>query len=228
MSKRTIFLQYSTISTENIRTIRKILARWGNNNYQNFPWRNTRIKWHGLVAEIFLQRTRAKNVLPVYKEFINKYKTYKTFSKASIKDLSDLIYPLGLKWRAPLLKKLSKFLFFSKGRLPREKSELIKLPAVGQYAASAWLCFHGGIRTTIIDTNVVRWICRLLNISFDGETRRQKWLINVAESLTPAVNWREYNYAVLDFTMLICTKKPCCTICPIYRFCLYENKINGT
>lgn len=56
-----------------IKKIRKILLKWGAENYKNFPWRNTENKWHALLAEMLLQRTRVKAVVPVYRELIEKY-----------------------------------------------------------------------------------------------------------------------------------------------------------
>lgn len=121
-----------------------------------------------------------------------------------------------------MLKELGQQLYESNGRIPRTVEELMCLSGVGTYVASAWLSFHGGRRSTIIDANVVRWLCRLLDQPMDGETRRKKWLIELADSFTPTLGYKEYNYAVLDFTMQICTTRPLCTQCPIgAKYCKF-------
>jgi len=210
------------ISPQVARKIRKILLKWGQANYQDYPWRNTTEQWHALVAEILLQRTRAANVLPVYVSFIEKFPTPIKLANARISAIEKSIYPLGLIWRAPWLKKLGQELAARDGEIPTTLEELKKLPSVGDYIAAAWLGFHGGKRAVIVDANVVRWLCRMIGEPYDGETRRQKWLIELADSLTPRKDCKAYNYAVLDLTMQICTAHPQCGRCPIgAKFCKY-------
>lgn len=202
------------ISSVNILKIRKLVLRWGKANFKSFPWRKPERHWHALLAEVLLQRTRVISVVPVYDQFVSKYPEPHDLAKASLEEIETLIYPLGLRWRAPLIKQLAETL--SKlGYVPNSLDELLELPAVGPYAAAAYLGFHGGKRAVIIDANVVRWLCRLVDRPYDGETRRKKWLIDLANDVTPSRNWMEFNYAVLDFTMQICAKVPRCSICPI-------------
>ena len=196
--------------------------KWGKKNFQHYPWRETIEPWHGLIAEILLQRTRANNVVPVYSEFIKIFPTPVDLANASVDEIEKVIFSLGLRWRAPLIQRLGIQLTQLEGKIPREKAELLKLAGVGPYVAAAWLSFHGSKRGTIIDANVVRFICRLIDQPMDGETRRKKWLLEIVENMTPIRAWKSYNYAILDFTMQICSKRPKCEICPIgYKHCKY-------
>jgi A/G-specific adenine glycosylase len=214
-----------TVVNADIEDIRKILLEWGKAHYKEYAWRMPDQLWHGLIAEILLQRTRANNVIPVYETFIRHFPTPEKLAEASVEDIEAIIYPLGLRWRAPLLKKLGESLVQTHGEIPRSYEKLLELPGVGPYVASAWLVFHGGGRSVIIDANVVRWLCRLVDQPMNGETRRKKWLIALAEKMTPAENNKEYNYAVLDFTMEVCGLIPGCAECPIgANFCLYRRK----
>lgn len=175
-----------------------------------------------------LQRTKANNVVPVYEAFFEHFSSPEKLAQASEEEIEQVIYPLGLRWRAPLLKKLGAQLVQMQGELPRDLEGLLELHGVGLYVAAAWLSFHGGRRSVIIDANVVRWICRLVDRPMDGETRRKRWLIELAAKLTPENNWKEYNYAILDFSMEICTKKPQCPQCPLGpAICLYGRKQIG-
>lgn len=173
------------------------------------------------MAEVLLQRTRAKNAVPVYLNFIARFPEPPDLEAADLAEIEQIIYPLGLRWRAPLIKKLGESLAARDGQIPGNLEELMSLPAVGSYAAAAWLSFHGRKRAVIIDANVVRLICRLVNRPMDGETRRKKWLIELADLLTPARNWKQYNYAILDFTMQVCTKVPRCPVCPLLPYCRF-------
>lgn len=202
------------------------LLPWGRENFAAFPWRDPDRLWQGLLAEVLLQRTRAKTAVRVYRQFVERYPEARDLGEAPLEEVKELVYPLGLSWRAPLIKELGRELAELGGVPPESLEELKSLSGVGDYAAAAYLGFHGGHRAVIVDANVVRWICRMLDADYDGETRRKKWLRQTADRLTPETGWREYNYAVLDFTMQICGKKPLCTECPVGpSLCRYGRRL---
>lgn len=213
-------------SPGSIRKIRRIIVAWGTRNFRPFPWRNPAENWHALLAEVLLQRTRANSVVPVYQQFIFAFTTPSKLGRAPLEKIKKLLYPLGLRWRAPLIKKLGQALHSHGGNPPPSFTELITLPGVGPYAAAAYLGFHTNSRAVIIDANVVRFLCRLIGYHYDGETRRKQWLLDFADRMTPARNVKKYNYAVLDFTMQICTTRPKCEQCPVGpTLCIYGRKI---
>ena len=214
------------LSSAEIRIIRRRVRAWGRENYQPFPWRQPAQLWHALIAEILLQRTRARNVVPVYEEFIARFPDAEKLKTITLDEIETLIYPLGLRWRAPLLKQLCDELARSGGQVPATEAQLLQLPGVGAYVCAAMLSLHGGRRAVLIDANVVRWLCRLVGRPMDGETRRKLWLIKLAQDVTPQRKVGEFNYAVLDFTMQICTKNPHCTRCPIGpKLCLHGREV---
>ena len=204
-----------SLTKVNIQLLQSLITDWGEQNFRTFPWRSPDIGWHGLIAEMLLQRTRAVNVIPVFNQFKEIYKTPKDLACSSIEEVKNLIYPLGLLWRAPVLVELAKKLVSING-IPNRYDSLIQLPGVGPYVASAWLSFYTGGRGVLIDANVVRCVCRILNKSYDGETRRKKWLKEFMDKLTPNSSVRTFNYALLDFCMSICkARSPNCPVCPI-------------
>ncbi len=189
---------------------------WGGKNYNNFSWRESQNKWHSLVVEIMLQRTKAEQVLPVYNDFCIKYPTPIDYFKD---DKANVFKSLGLVWREELLKRLSRYLV--ENEIPSDKNLLLNLPGVGEYVSSAYRSLHIGKRDTIIDSNIVRLYGRYFGFKTNVETRRKKWFIELAQSLTPVQNFKEYNYGLLDFTRAICKPKPNCTICPLNKKCEY-------
>ena len=214
------------LSLAHIRSIRHRLRVWGREHYRTFPWRKPPRPWHGLIAEVLLSRTRAQNVVPVYEQFIARFPETEDLKTATLEEIETMIYPLGLRWRAPLLKQLCDHLAASNGRVPTTLEGLQKLPAVGVYVAAAMLSFHGGGRAVLVDANVVRFLCRLVERPMDGETRRKRWLLELADALTPHRKVHEFNYALLDFTMEICKTKPECARCPIGpRLCLHGRRV---
>ncbi len=209
-----------------IAATRRRLRAWGRKNYRDFPWRKPDRMWHALVAEVFLQRTRARNVLPVYISFVTRFPTTDALQGISEEEVGRIMYPLGLRWRAPLLKKLLDHLITTGGYVPDTYEKLLELPGVGPYVAAAMVSFHHGKRSIIIDANVVRWLCRMVDRPMDGETRRDRWLIELAEAITPARKVGQFNYALLDFTMEICATKPQCDRCPLgARLCAYGRHV---
>ncbi|MBK6663249.1 MAG: hypothetical protein IPG47_11100 [Thermoflexaceae bacterium] len=69
--------------------------------------------------------------------------------------------------------------------------------------------------------HVARWLAAW-QVACTAETRRKRWLRELADSLTPRTGFREYNYAVLDFTMLVCRPGvPACGECPLRTECQF-------
>ena len=200
---------------EGVREIRRRLTLWGRANYRAFPWRTPSSPFFGLVAEVMLQRTRAQNVVPVYERFAARYPTPQDLADADPDELLALWRPLGLLWRVPLVQALGARLA-DEERIPDTLEGLLGLPGVGPYAAAAYHSFHGDGRAVLIDSNVVRWLARLTGRPFDAETRRKRWVRDLIERVTPASGVREFNFALLDFTMTVCMPgRPRCEVCPL-------------
>jgi len=196
--------------------LRQRLLKWGRSNYANFPWRYTRNRWHALTAEVMLQRTRAEQVLPVYRSFVKRFSNADSILRQKPENLFS---ELGLVWRHKVFLKLARIL--TECGLPSTEQGLRRLPGVGDYIASALLSLHMGIRAPIIDSNVVRIYGRFFGFATDGETRRKKWLKDLADAVTPRRAFRDFNYALIDFTRDICRPKPRCTDCPLSTQCSY-------
>ena len=204
---------------DNSRSIARAVLKWGRAHFQDYPWRHTSSPWLGLIAEIMLARTRAISVVPVWIEFSARYPTPDDLVNAPAGEPEDLIKPLGLRWRAPLIRSLARNL--AGHNVPRDPQELEKLPGVGRYVAAAHASFHGNRRAVIVDANVVRLISRMVGRDYGPETRRDRWLNTLAEHMTPLRAFRGYNYGILDLSMTVCTRNPSCHECPVIKFCAY-------
>jgi len=200
---------------------------WEQNNYPAFPWRDEIPPFHALVAEVLLQRTRAEQVVPVYLNFVRVFPNPTSLAQTNIPDIEKVIAPLGLRWRAKFLHELGKELVAG-GSVPADLVSLRKLPGVGPYAASAYLSFHVGRRVPIVDSNVVRFYGRFFGFRTGPETRRDKQLFELADSVTPKRTFKRFNYAIIDFTRAICRPKPLHDICPVAKRCaFYRGRFRG-
>lgn len=201
--------------------IRERLMAWGRTHYQEFVWRRRDLPvWQALVAEFLLLRTRAAQVEPVFGALQKRYPNPRAFGDAPDEELVDLVASLGLRWRGRLLVRLAREIGHRDGRIPLDPNELRRLPGVGDYVAAATLALHGGRRAVLVDSNIVRLLCRLVGSPFDGETRRRRWLREFADRLTPEAGYREYGYAILDHSMSVCRpRNPLCPECPLRDLC---------
>lgn len=214
----------SSIKLSLIKRIQKVLLQWGRTNYSDFPWRSSNNHFHALLAEVMLQRTRAEQVIPVFRTFASRYLSPAEASKDK-EEIRNLVATLGLNWRGEKIIELVNTLKDLGGNIPTTLEGLTSLPGVGLYGASSYLSLHVGIRMPIVDSNVVRLWGRIFDFRTDRETRRKKWFLELADRLTPQEGFREFNYAVLDFTRVVCKPKPLHNICPLTKICKYYKRI---
>lgn len=214
------------ITPQSIESFKRKILSWSKNHYVDFPWREDNKPFHSLLVEVLLQRTRAENVIPVFKQLKRQYPTARSLSRAEIVDIENLIHTLGLKWRAGNILELSQVLHSKyKGTPPNNNDDLIKLPGVGPYAAGAYLSLHSGIRAIIPDANMVRILGRVFDFSFHSETRRDKNFLVLCDRVTPARKFRTFNYAIIDIGREICKpKNPEHLKCPLKSICTYYKK----
>ena len=208
-----------------IQLLRRQLFRWFEKNERDFPWRHTKSPYHILIAETFLQRTKANQVVPIYEKFLSAFPTPSDLAIADDQLISDIVYPLGLAWRAKNLKQtafdiLEKF----DGTIPSEREQLLMIKGVGDYVTDCVRYLGFDIRTSIIDSNVVRIIGRIYGVETHAESRRNKRFRELADELLPKRAFRKFNLAILDLGALVCVRNPKCKVCPIKTHCSYYTK----
>lgn len=205
------------VTDKTIKYFRSRILSQASHLYSNFLWRTTNNSYHALVVEIFLQRTKAEQVLPVFIHFSDQYKTPESFLN-NCKE--NLFKSLGLPDRNRSLVKLSELLVNQP--IPEEKHLLKKLPGVGDYVASAFRSFHLRKRDVLIDSNIVRCYGRFFGFPTDEKTRRQKEFHILSNRITPQRSFKKFNYGILDFTRKICLpQKPQCRNCNLKRKCQF-------
>ncbi len=179
-----------------------------------------------MVAEFMLQRTKAEQVEPVYKKFLQQYPDIKSLSKAKLKSVEKYTASLGLHKRAPNFINASKFIVSKlNSKFPKTRIELLNIPGVGDYVGGAIsaVCFNKA--DYVIDSNIARLINRYFNLQLTGEIRRKKIIIEKAKKLFKVKDQKTFLFSILDFTALICKPiKPLCFQCPIKKRCKYKNK----
>jgi len=205
------------------------LNSWGKENFRIFPWRQTKNSYFILVSEVMLHRTQVKQVEPVFKHFIQKYPNIISLSQATKDDLHDILYPLGLRWRIDLFYEMVKELLIRfGGKIPYKKEELLSLPGISEYIASAVRCFTWDLPEPLLDTNTVGVAGRLFGLKIKDSSRRSRQFKKLLRDLLDNNNPRIYNYSLLDLADKVCTRRtiPDCNNCPILKLCKHGNEIS--
>jgi A/G-specific adenine glycosylase len=171
-----------------------------------------------------LHRTQAPQVVPIYAKFVESYQDVSALAHARKKDLHSMLYSLGLRWRIDLIHAMSVNLTRQfGGRIPRTKVDLLSLPGVSEYIASAVRCFAWNEPEPLIDTNTVRVVGRVFGLEIKDSSRRNRLFRELIAFLVDPNEPRAYNYALLDLADQVCMKKraPECEKCPIQKYCVY-------
>ena len=208
------------------RAFQKRILEWGKKNIIMYPWEKITNSYEILIAEILLHRTKAEQVLPVYREFIRKYPDVDTLYKSSYEDVEEILYPLGLRWRVKLLHEMARILVEKfNSEIPEDYSKLLSLPGVSDYIASAVRCFAFGYPEPILDTNTVRVVGRVFGVQVADSTRRSSAFRNFMKSLVPKKDPKTFNYALLDFGKTVCKARfQCCDSCILAPICATASK----
>lgn len=205
---------------------RKLLLKWGESNIIPYPWRENRTPYRVLLAEVLLHRTRAEQVIPLYTSLISLCPDVFSLAALERNKLHMILKSAGLRWRIDLMHKMAKEIVDNyNGKIPEEKEELMKLPGISDYIASAVRCFAYGYPEPLLDTNTVRITGRVFGIQVKDSSRRSKKLRKFMEVLLDPGRPDTFNYAMIDFGKKICKKRnPECSVCPMWM-CVYRKGI---
>ncbi|MFW5895298.1 MAG: A/G-specific adenine glycosylase [archaeon] len=215
---------------EKKRKFHKNLREWSKKNLKNYPWRNNPTEYEVLVSEILLQQTNSKKIKQVYPIFIKKYSSIQELSKADENELNRIIEKIGLMYKSKRLINISnKIVDRFDGNIPSIKEKLIGLKGIGQYISNAILCFGYNKRVPIVDTNIIRIYRRIFDVkSNKNRPRTDEKIWKFAEKMLPENNYRDFNYALLDFGNKICkANNPKCNRCPMTDICYYYGSVVG-
>ena len=202
---------------------------WYRKNKRDLPWRKDIDPYHVWISEIMLQQTRIEAVVDYYKKFIDKIPSISVLSCVDDDKLLKLWEGLGYYNRAKNLKKAAIMIMQEyQGVFPDTYCEIIKLPGIGDYTASAiaYICFRE--KRAAIDGNVLRVYTRYYNDYSDiSLLSTKKKVCCEIEKILPE-NPGEFNQAIMEIGETICIPNgiPLCEECPFKEGCLsfrYQN-----
>lgn len=163
-----------------------------------------------------------------FDRFLDQFPSISILADAPIDDVLKAWEGLGYNSRARNLHKAALMVMSDFGGVfPTEFDQVISLPGIGDYTASAICAFAYGQPTVAVDTNVERWCSRYLGIK--GYKSSPALRKDVKTYLAPFVQSHDSpktcNQAFINFGALICKARlPLCTECPISDSCYALSK----
>jgi A/G-specific adenine glycosylase len=198
------------------------LISWYQENKRNLPWRDTVDPYKLWLAEIILQQTRVAQGLPYYYKFCNAFPTIDDLANAPEQSVLRLWQGLGYYSRARNLHRCAQVIVSQyNGIFPHSYQELITLPGIGDYTASAIASFAFGLPTPVVDGNVFRVLSRVFGVKDDISLQRSRKVFrDLSLELMGDAPPDQFNQAIMEFGALHCTPgKPKCLDCPFNHYC---------
>ena len=203
--------------------VTKKILNWYDFNKRSLPWRKNvstqKRQYYTLVSEFMLQQTQVAIVIPYFNRFIKEIPNLKNLAKVKNNKLVKLWEGLGYYSRVRNLKKTSQIIIKNfKGKLPDDFENLITLPGIGNYTASAILAIAFNKPYIPMDGNIERVLKRYLYLKKKKDIQKD----NLDKKKTFGISSRSSDYAqaLMELGALICKPiNPLCNKCPISKKC---------
>lgn len=186
------------------------------------PWKSTKDPYLIWISEIILQQTQVSQGKKYFQRFVSLFPSVQILADATLDAVLKQWEGLGYNSRARNLHKAANIIVEVYGGIfPTDYNQILSLPGVGDYTASAISAFAFGKTVIAVDTNVERWVSRYLGIEgYKSSTSLRK---DVKAYLLPIVKQEPSdicNQAFINFGALMCKSRlPICDSCPISDSC---------
>ena len=175
-----------------------------------------------LMAIVLSAQCTDKRVNMITPVIFDKYKDLYELSNADIKDLEDIIRPVGsFRKKSLYLKEIANILLEKyNGKVPTNKKDLEELPGVGRKTANVFLSEFYNYPAIAVDTHVERVSKRLkLAYNNDNVNKVEEKLMNKF----PKDKWAKIHIQLVLFGRYYCKAiKPECKTCKLKEICRYR------
>lgn len=194
---------------------------------RDLPWRHPDAgPWAVLISEIMLQQTPVVRVLPVYRQWVQRWPRPADLAADAPGDAIRAWGRLGYPRRALRLHACATAITVDHdGVVPDDVDTLLTLPGIGDYTARAVAAFAFRQRVPVVDTNVRRVLTRAVrgrDEPREPATRRDRTELADLLPVDPEQSAR-YSAALMELGALICTaRSPDCDRCPVQDRCVWH------
>ncbi len=181
-----------------VAAFRKLILENYKKNKRDLPWRNTKNPYRIWISEVMLQQTQVDRVVPRYLAFLKEFPTITSLANAPLQKVLLQWQGLGYNRRALAIYNAAKIMQREfGGRVPREYEELLALPGIGSYTASAILVFAHNKPQVLIETNI-RSV--YLHFFFTGRNDvSDKEILPITEKTLHKKDPRNWYHALMDY-----------------------------
>ena len=206
-----------------------VLLNWYDRHAREMPWRVPPAErragilpdpYRVWLSEVMLQQTTVAAVKSYFLKFTSLWPTVNALADAPDARVMGEWAGLGYYARARNLLKCARAVARDHGgNFPSTRDDLLDLPGIGPYTASAIAAIAFDRPETVVDGNVERVMARLHAVETPLPGAKAE-LTRHAARLTPTSRPGDYAQAVMDLGATICTpKSPACGICPWMSAC---------
>ena len=201
------------------------LLEWYDQSRRDLPWRDPGVTaWQILVSEFMLQQTPVSRVLPIWRDWVERWPTPSATAAASAADVVRAWGKLGYPRRAKRLHECATVIARDHGDVvPDDVEILLTLPGVGSYTARAVACFAYHQPVPLVDTNVRRVVARAVHGLADAEApSAARDHADVSALLPDDERAPTFSVALMELGAIVCTARaPRCGLCPL-RECAWR------
>lgn len=197
--------------------------------HRRFPWRMTKDPYRILLTELLLQRTNADLAKTVWRPIVDLVPGPREASRVDLRSLGSLTRRIGIRSRARTIKELGRAICNRhNGQVPTFFDDLMRLPGVGLYIASAIRSICFGKQDFPVDSNAFRFVSRYFGVRLRGTKSEGRQLREFMSGLMPKGYTAQYVYGFLDFASQVCRPiNPLCGECQLRKTCRRNSRHSG-
>lgn len=206
------------------KIIGDIVVRWYRARPPSgLPWREPGVTPFGmLVAEVLLARTGAGRVAPIYTEVMGRWSTPTAMAEADVRELRELIAPLGLVSRADRMIDMAvEYASLYDDGFPPRPQDLERLSGVGRYASRAVFTFCAIRPYALVDGVTRRLYERFFDLPRTTPLETVERMIEEIMLPSDPEDARDFSWGVLALCGDVCrpVRYPACICCPLHQLC---------
>jgi A/G-specific adenine glycosylase len=215
-------MEQDTLEEADARDFQQRLLEWFDRHKRDLPWRRDRDPYRVWVSEIMLQQTRVAAVIDHYERFLRRFPSIEKLASAREATVLAAWSGLGYYRRARMLHAAAKKVVKEhRGKLPGKAEDLLALPGIGRYTASAIASIAFAEPVAVVDGNVERVLQRVHEKNLAGED-----LWGAAGDLLSRQRPGDFNQAMMELGATVCLpRQPQCLLCPVSDLCATRGEL---
>jgi A/G-specific adenine glycosylase len=215
-------LEQDTSETADARRFQLRLLEWFDQHKRDLPWRRDRDPYRVWLSEIMLQQTRVAAVTDHYERFLRRFPSIEKLASAREATVLAAWSGLGYYRRARMLHAAAKKIVKEHGgKFPGKAEDLLALPGIGRYTASAIASIAFDEPVAVVDGNVERVLQRVRGKNLAGEN-----LWRAAGDLLSRQRPGDFNQAMMELGATVCLpRQPQCLLCPVSDLCATRGEL---